>query len=105
MSIKLGTKKDLRKICHLPTDVQNAIRDDVEALECFYGEGRVIDSDMGGFVVVCGADEDVCIQNFEEDLSKAEFVEEISPFVKALYISGTERNIIIYRRKKEDGQT
>ena len=55
---------------------------------------------MGGFVVICEADEEISIENFTENLEKAEYIQEIFPYCKALYISGTERNIIIYRKKK-----
>lgn len=48
--IKIGTKKDLDKIAHLPINVRNSISEDVQVLDCFYGEDRNIDVDMGGFV-------------------------------------------------------
>ncbi|MBR2507259.1 MAG: hypothetical protein IKB70_10265 [Bacilli bacterium] len=98
--IKLGTKKELYKINHLPTKVKEYITEDVSALDCFYGNDRNIDVDMGGFVVICEADEEISIENFTENLEKAEYIQEIFPYCKALYISGTERNIIIYRKKK-----
>ena len=55
--IKIGTKKDLSKISHLPMNIQNAICEDVGILDNFYGDNRNIDVDMGGFVVVCDKDE------------------------------------------------
>jgi len=94
--IKIGTKKDLSKVSHLPMNVQNAICQDVEVLDCFYGKNRNIDVDMGGFVVVCDEDEDLHIENFEKDFDTPEYVQEICPYRKMLFISGTERNIIIY---------
>lgn len=96
--IKLGTKNELPKVKHLPINIYNAISDDVSALDCFYGKDRNIDTDMGGFVVVCEKTEKLNIENFEEDLTKAEYSQDIFPYHKALYISGTERNIIIYRK-------
>ena len=94
--IKIGTKKDLPKISHLPMNVQNAIRADVEVLDCFYGECRDVDADMGGFVVVCDKDEELDIVNFNKKFDTPEYIQEICPYKKTLYISGTERNIIIY---------
>ena len=94
--IKIGTKKDLNKISHLPMNVQNAICEDVEILDNFYGENRNIDVDMGGFVVVCDKEEKIDIVNFDKDFDTPEYVQEICPYKKMLFISGTERNIIIY---------
>lgn len=96
--IKIGTKKDLNKICHLPLSIQNAICKDVEVLDCFYGADRNIDTDMGGFVVVCDKDEAINIANFDRDFDTPEYTQEICPYKKMLFISGTERNIIIYER-------
>ena len=97
--IKIGTKKDLSKISHLPMNIQNAICEDVGVLDNSYGENRNIDVDMGGFVVVCDANEVLDIENFVEDLEQAEYIQDICPYRKALYIAGTERNIIIYRKR------
>jgi len=94
--IKIGTKKDLNKIFHLPMNVQNAICADVEILDCFYGESRNVDTDMGGFVVVCDKDEKLDIVNFDKKFDAPEYIQEICTYTKKLYISGTERNIIIY---------
>lgn len=94
--IKLGTKKDLYKISHLPLNIQNAISLDVSMLDKNYGEDRNIDTDMGGFVVVCEKDEMLDIVNFKKDFESPELIQEICPYTKRLYIAGTERNIIIY---------
>jgi len=94
--IKIGTKNDLDKIYHLPLHVQNAICEDIEILDCSYGADRNIDVDMGGFVVVCDKDENLHIDNFEKDFDTPEYIQEICPYKKMLFISGTERNIIIY---------
>ena len=94
--IKIGTKKDLGKMSHLPMNVQNAICADIEVLDNFYGGNRNIDIDMGGFVVVCDKGEDLHIENFEKDFDTPEYIQEICPYKKMLFISGTERNIIIY---------
>lgn len=94
--IKIGTKKDLTKISHLPMNIQNAICEDVEILDNFYGESRNIDVDMGGFVVVCDKDEKLDIVHFDKNFDAPEYIQEICPYKKKLFISGTERNIIIY---------
>lgn len=96
--IKIGTKKDLTKISHLPINIQNAICKDISILDNCYGKDRNIDTDMGGFVVVCDADEDLHIQNFRKDFEQPELMQKICPYTKKLYIAGTERNIIIYER-------
>lgn len=102
--IKIGTKKELHRINHLPKKVIDSIYGDVSALDCFYGEDRNIDNDMGGFIIVCEADEELNIKNFTEDLNNAEYIQTVFPYRKALYIAGTERNIVIYRRIKINGQ-
>ncbi len=98
--IKLGTENELYKVKHLPEIVKDSIYSDVSSLDCFYGKDRNIDTDMGGFVIVCDANEEINIENFIEDLTHAEYIQAIFPYQKALYISGAERNIIIYRKIK-----
>ena len=39
------------------------------------------------------------IENFQIDFEVPEFLQAICPYVKKLYISGTERNIIIYENR------
>ena len=51
---------------------------------------------MGGFVVVCDKDEKLDIVNFNKNFDTPEYIQEICPYKKMLFISGTERNIIIY---------
>lgn len=94
--IKIGTKSELHKIRHLPLNIQNSICSDVEILDCFYGENRNVDVDMGGFVIVCDKNEKLNILNFNKDFDIPEYIQEICPYKKMLFISGTERNIIIY---------
>lgn len=94
--IKIGTKKDLNKISHLPIHIKNAISEDIKILDENYGEERNIDVDMGGFVVVCEKNESIHIENFQKEFDAPEFIQEIYPYKKMLFISGTERNIIIY---------
>ena len=94
--IKIGTKKDLNKIRYLPMNVKNAICEDIEILDISYGADRNIDVDMGGFVVVCDKDEELDIVNFNKNFDTPEYIQEICPYKKMLFISGTERNIIIY---------
>ena len=98
--IKLGTKKELFKIKHLPFNIQTAISEDIKILDDSYGKDRNIDVDMGGFVVVCDKGERLNIENFQIDFEVSEFLQAICPYVKKLYISGTERNIIIYEKQE-----
>ena len=97
--IKLGTESELHKIKHLPKDVQKAICEDISILDDCYGKDRNIDADMGGFVVVCDKNEELDIMNFDKKFDTPEYIQEICPYTKKLYISGTERNIIIYERE------
>ena len=96
--IKLGTESELHKINHLPTDIQKAICEDISILDNCYGKDRNIDEDMGGFVIICDKDENLDIRHFDKDFEKPEFTQKICPYTKKLYLSGTERNIIIYER-------
>ena len=98
--IKLGTRKELFKIKHLPINIQTAISEDIKILDESYGKDRNIDVDMGGFVVVCDKGERLNIENFPIDFEVPEFLQAICPYVKKLYISGTERNIIIYEKQE-----
>ena len=98
--IKLGTRKELFKIKHLPINIQAAISEDIKILDDSYGKDRNIDVDMGGFVVVCNKGERLNIENFQIDFEVSEFLQAICPYVKKPYISGTERNIIIYEKQE-----
>ena len=96
--IKVGTKKDFYKIAHLPDNVRTAICEDIKILDENYGENRNIDTDMGGFVVICNSDEELNICNFDKNFSIFESLQEICPYTRKHYIAGTERNIVIYER-------
>ena len=94
--IKIGTEKDLDKIAHLPMNIRESVCEDVRILDYYYGADRNIDVDMGGFVVVCDKDEKLNICHFNQKIDTPEFVQEICPYRKKLFLSGAERNIIIY---------
>lgn len=96
--IKIGTKKDLDKIAHLPMNVQKAICEDIKILDENYGENRNIDRDMGGFVVICDRNEQLDIANFDREKDEYETIQNVYPYVRKHFISGTERNIVIYER-------
>ena len=96
--IKLGTTDELYKVAHFPDAVKRSISEDVRMLDENYGAQRDIDTDMGGFVVVCERGEAIDIKNFEKDFLMPEYIQEICPYRKSLYIAGTERNIIIYEK-------
>ena len=64
-----------------------------------YGEMRDVDRDMGGFVVVCDKGENLSIVNFDQNFDVFEGSQAICPYVRKHYISGTERNIVIYERQ------
>lgn len=94
--IKIGTEKDLSKISHLPMNIQKSVCEDVKILDCFYGADRSIDGDMGGFVVICARDEQLDIANFDKNFDTPEYIQEICPYRKMLFVAGAERNIIVY---------
>lgn len=98
--IKLGTEKELFKIKHLPINIQSAISEDIRILDNSYGKDRNVDVDMGGFVIVCDKGERLNIRRFQIDFEVPEFLQSICPYIKKLYISGTERNIIIYEKQE-----
>lgn len=94
--IKIGTEKDLSKISHLPMNVQKSVCEDVKILDNFYGKDRNVDSDIGGFVVVCDRDEQLDIAHFDKNFESPEYIQEICPYRKMLFVAGAERNIIVY---------
>ncbi len=96
--IKIGTADELYKIAHLPLHIQKAVSEDVKMLDICYGKNRDIDKDMGGFVVVCEHGEELNINDFDKDSLLPEYIQEICPYKKYLYIAGTERNIVIYEK-------
>ena len=94
--IKFGHVSDVGKFT-----VPNCIKSDVITVlmtldEC-YGANRNVDSDMGGFVVICSNSEQLTIPYLDLSSDIAEYTEIIGNYVKSLYISGTERNIVVYR--------
>lgn len=94
--IKLGHIKDADAVS-LPMCIDNSVREDLKMLDCYYGEDRDIDRDMGGFVVICDGYEELRVQSFDINTEIPEYTERIGDYEKSLYISGTERNIVIYR--------
>ena len=82
----------------MPIEVQKSICADIKILDENYGENRNIDVDIGGFIVICNKNEKLNICNFSKDFDTFEDLQEICPYIRKHYISGTERNIIIYER-------
>ena len=96
--IKLGHLKDFDADT-VPNCISNQVLEDLKMLDLYYGEERDVDNDMGGFVVICDKYEDLKISGFDESQEYAEYNIAVDEYQKALYISGTERNIIVYRSK------
>lgn len=94
--IKIGHIKDIDDV-PIPSCIIDSVREDLESLDYYYGENRDIDKDMGGFIIICAKFETLHVPNFDENIGEAEYTESIGQYQKSLYISGTERNIIIYR--------
>ena len=95
--IKIGRMIDVEMVDEIPKDIESAVIEDLETLDWYYGETRNIDTDMGGFVVICGKNEEIEIDDFDIDTDIPEYEERIQGWTKRLYISGCERNIIIYQ--------
>lgn len=95
--IKIGHVSDIDKFT-----VPNCIKFDVITVlttldEC-YGTKRNIDSDMGGFVVICSNSERLNVPYLDLNSDTCEYTEVIGDYTKSLYISGSERNIVVYRK-------
>lgn len=98
--IKLGHAREVDKY-FLPDSILEKVVEDLKMLDLYYGEDRDIDKDMGGFVVICDKYENLHISGFDESKDIAEYNIVVEEYQKALYISGAERNIIIYRCKED----
>lgn len=94
--IKIGHLKDIDNVS-VPMCIIDCVQEDLEALDYYYGENRNIDKDMGGFVIICDKYEILHIPNFDENIDKTEYTENLGHYQKSLYIAGAERNIIVYR--------
>ena len=96
--LKIGRIKDIDREEDIPNDIKKSVIDDLEALDYYYGIDRDVDKDMGGFVVICSKNEPLNIPDFDVTTDVAEYSEKVGNYEKSLYISGSERNIIIYRK-------
>ena len=96
--LKIGRIKDIDRVEDIPETIKKSVIDDLEALDYYYGIDRDVDKDMGGFVVICSKNEPLNIPDFDTDTEIAEYSEKVGNYEKSLYISGSERNIIIYRK-------
>ena len=96
--IKIGRTIDIETIDEIPKDIESAVAEDLETLDWYYGGYRDVDKDMGGFVVICGKNEEIEIADFDMDKDIPEYEEKINGWTKRLYISGSERNIIVYQK-------
>ena len=95
--IKIGRMIDVDSVDEIPKEIEKAVLEDLETLDWYYGGNRDIDMDMGGFVVICGKNEEIEIQDFDIDTDVPEYEDKINGWTKRLFISGSERNIIIYQ--------
>ena len=104
--IKIGRMIDVEMVEEIPKEIEKAVLEDLETFDWYYGGNRDIDMDMGGFVVICGKNEEIDILDFDIDkLEKKfdnladvpEYEDKINGWTKRLFISGSERNIIIYQ--------
>ena len=95
--IKIGRMIDVDSVDEIPKEIEKAVLEDLETFDWYYGGNRDIDMDMGGFVVICGKNEEIEIQDFDIDTDVPEYEDKINGWTKRLFISGSERNIIIYQ--------
>ena len=95
--IKIGRMIDVEMVEEIPTEIEKAVLEDLETFDWYYGGNRDIDMDMGGFVVICGKNEEIEISDFDIDTDVPEYEDKINGWTKRLFISGSERNIIIYQ--------
>ena len=95
--IKIGRMIDVDSVEEIPKEIEKAVLEDLETLDWYYGGNRDIDMDMGGFVVICGKNEEIEISDFDIDTDVPEYEDKINGWTKRLFISGSERNIIIYQ--------
>ena len=95
--IKIGRMIDVDSVEEIPKEIEKAVLEDLETFDWYYGGNRDIDMDMGGFVVICGKNEEIEISDFDIDTDVPEYEDKINGWTKRLFISGSERNIIIYQ--------
>lgn len=95
--IKIGRMIDVEMVEEIPKEIEKAVLEDLETFDWYYGGNRDIDMDMGGFVVICGKNEEIEISDFDIDTDVPEYEDKINGWTKRLFISGSERNIIIYQ--------
>ena len=95
--IKLGHVTDIDNFT-VPDCIKSDILSILTTLDECYGANRDINSDMGGFVVICDNSDILNIPHFDITTEIAEYSETIGNYEKSLFISGTERNIVIYRK-------
>ena len=95
--IKIGHVADIKNNTQIPESIKSDVISVLMILDECYGSNRNIDSDMGGFVVICTNSEQLDIPYFD-NYDIAEYTEIVGDYEKSLYISGTERNVVVYRK-------
>ena len=95
--IKMGHVSDIDKFT-VPDCIKFDVITVLTTLDECYGAKRDIDSDMGGFVVICSNSEQLTVPYLDLNSDTYEYTEVIVDYTKSLYISGSERNIVVYRK-------
>lgn len=95
--IKIGHVSDVDKFT-VPDCIKFDVITVLMTLDECYGAKRNIDSDMGGFIVICSNSEQLNVPYLDLNSDIAEYTEVIGDYTKSLYISGSERNIVVYRK-------
>ena len=95
--IQLGHVTDIDNFT-VPDCIKSDVLSILTILDECYGANRDINSDMGGFIVICDNSDILNIPHFDITTEIAEYSETIGNYEKSLFISGTERNIVIYRK-------
>lgn len=105
--IIIGKVKEVNTIKHLPEQVVDAIVPDLIILDEFYGVDRNIEEDLGGYVVVIEAVED--IKKLEDSRlyvykQVAEYVDVLQvgeeTWIKSLFLLNSDFGVVVVGNEK-----
>ena len=97
--IKLGTVKDMHRVSHLDTLLQDRIRACLATLDDCYGAERDIDHSLGGFVAVVEneADKELLKQYYlDVDNDTAEYEDMHNGFTERLYLLNDDFSVVVF---------
>lgn len=97
--IKLGTVKDMHRVSHLDTLLQDRIRACLATLDDCYGADRDIEHSLGGFVAVVEneADKELLKQYYlDVDNDIAEYEDTYDGFTERLYLLNDDFFVVVF---------